>query len=85
MASSSEYRYMLDQRSATRFMAETHRTFVIFNLNISKEIRDIMTASFYVNNFFNSRPLDPSEITGGAYTELGTPMYFGFEIKFKIK
>lgn len=85
MASSSEYRYMLDQRSATRFMSETHRTFVIFNLNISKEIRDLMTASFYVNNFFNSRPLDPSEITRGAYTELGTPMYFGFEIKFKIK
>ena len=44
-----------------------------------------MTASFYVNNLFNFRPLDASDITTGAYTELGTPMYFGFEIKFKIK
>ena len=44
-----------------------------------------MTASFYVNNLFNFRPLDASEVTMGAYHELGTPMYVGFEIKFKIK
>lgn len=85
MAESDEYRYMLDQRSPTRFIAERHRFFVLFNLNVSKEIRDFMTASFYVNNLFNSRPLDPSEVTKGAYTELGNPMYFGFEIKLKIK
>ena len=38
----------------------------------------------YVNNLFNSRPLDPSEISKGSYTELNNPMYFGFEIKLKI-
>ena len=85
MAQSPEFRYMLDQRAATRFLVERHRTFVLFNLNLSKEIKDFMTATFYVNNVFNSRPLDPSEVTRGAYTELGTPMYFGFEIKLKIK
>jgi hypothetical protein len=85
MAESSDYRYMLDQRSATRFLVERHHSFLLFNLNVSKEIRDFMTASFYVNNLFNFRPLDASEVTRGAYQELGTPMYFGFEIKFKIK
>ncbi|MBR5385058.1 MAG: TonB-dependent receptor [Bacteroidales bacterium] len=85
MAESPDYRYMLDQRSATRFILERHHAFMLFNLNVSKEIRDFMTASFYVNNLFNFRPLDPSEISTGSYTELGTPMYFGFEIKLKLK
>ena len=85
MAESAEYRYMLDQRSPTREVPERHHTFLLFNLNVSKEIRNFMTASFYVNNLFNFRPLDPSEVTKGAFTELGTPMYFGFEIKFKLK
>ena len=56
----------------------------MFNLNVTKEIRKFMTASFYVNNLFNSRPLDPSEISKGSFTELNNPMYFGFEIKLKI-
>ena len=85
IAESAEYRYMLDQRSPTREVPERHHTFLLFNLNVSKEIRNFMTASFYVNNLFNFRPLDPSEVTKGAFTELGTPMYFGFEIKFKLK
>ena len=85
MAESADYRYMLDQRAPTRFMAERHHAFVLFNMNVSKEIRDFLTASFYVNNIFNFRPLDASELTKGAFTELGSPMYFGFELKLKIK
>ena len=85
MAEDPDFRYMLDQRSPTRFAVETHKAFVLFNLNVSKGIRDFITASFYVNNLFNFRPLDPSEVTMGAFTELGIPMYFGFEMKFKFK
>ena len=84
MAADPEYRYMCGQLSDSRFIISHTIPTVVFNLNVTKEIRKFMTASFYVNNFFNSRPLDPSEITKGAFTELNSPMYFGFEIKIKI-
>lgn len=84
MAADSEYSYMIGTRSASRFIVSRTKSFVAFNLNISKEIKDFMTASFYVNNLFNTRPLDPSEISKGAFTELGNPMYFGFELKIKL-
>lgn len=84
MAGDSEYRYMVGQLSDSRFIVSHTIPVLTFNLNVSKEIRNFMTAAFYVNNLFNSRPLDPSEITKGSYSELGTPMYFGFELKLKI-
>ncbi|MCI1779793.1 MAG: TonB-dependent receptor [Bacteroidales bacterium] len=84
LAGSDEFKYMIDQRSSSRFIKEKTKTTVVFNINVSKEIKDFLTASFYVNNLFNSRPLDRSERTNGSYTELNNPMYFGFEIKFKI-
>jgi len=85
MASDDAFRYMLDPRSESRFITSRTRSTVVFNLNVSKEFRNILTASFYVNNLFNSRPLDPSEITKGTFTELNNPMYFGFELKIKLK
>ena len=84
MAADPEYRYMVGQLSESRFIRSHTIPTLVFNLNVSKEIRDFLTASFYVNNLFNSRPLDPSEINKGSYTELNNPMYFGFEIKLKI-
>ena len=84
MASDPTYKYMYDIKSPSRFTVSHTIPTVVFNLNISKEIGDLMTASFFVNNIFNSRPLDPSEISIGTYSELNSPMYFGFELKVKI-
>jgi len=83
-ANYEDFIYMIDQRATNRFIAEKHKSTLVFNLNVSKEIRDFLTASFFVNNVFNSRPLDLSESTKGSYTELNNPMYFGFELKIKI-
>ena len=38
----------------------------------------------YVNNMFNSRPLYKSK-RSGEYSELGIPIFFGFEFKVSIK
>ena len=84
MAADPSLRYMIGQLSDSRFIRSHTIPTVVFNLNVTKEIRDFLTASFYVNNIFNSRPLDPSEVSKGAFTELNSPMYFGFEIKVKI-
>lgn len=84
MADDPAFRYMYDIKSPNRFTVSHTIPTLVFNLNISKEIGSKMTASFFVNNIFNSRPLDPSEISIGSYSELNAPMYFGFELKVKI-
>lgn len=84
MAEDDAFKYMLTARSDSRFIVSHTIPTVVFNLNVSKEFKKLLTASFYVNNLFNSRPLDPSEVTKGVYTELNNPIYFGFELKLKL-
>lgn len=84
MASDPAYRYMYEIKSTSRFTVSRTIPTVVFNLNLSKEIGKNLTASFYVNNIFNSRPLDPSEVGAATFTELNNPMYFGFELKVKL-
>ena len=62
----------------------TNEPTVLFNLNVTKEIGNLLTASFYVNNMFNHRPLYKRKRSDG-YTELGIPMFFGFEFKVNIR
>ena len=83
-----EFSYLLtglnSENAARRCMSTRTIPFLLFNLNLSKEIGDMLTASFYVNNFFNSRPLwrDPKD---GVTHELGIPIFFGFEFKVNIR
>jgi len=79
-----EFSYLFETPDPTREMVEKTSAYFLFNLNLSKEISDVMTASFYVNNLLNSRPSDRYE-KSGAFHELGIPMFFGFELKINIK
>ena len=87
MKDDPEFSYMIEQKSDSRFIVDKTIPTVVLNLNLSKEIGDFLTASFFVNNMFNSRPLDPSEVSVGAYTELNAnkKLFFGFDLKIKIK
>lgn len=73
--------------TANRFTAEKYFPTVLFNLNISKEIGDRITASFFANNFTNNRPQykskkDPSK----TFTLLSdNALFFGFDLKINIK
>lgn len=78
------YSYLYSTKSDNRFLVERYIPYAIFNLNLSKEIKDFVTASFYVNNMFNNRKLHKKTSSAG-YVELGIPMYFGFELKVTIK
>lgn len=80
-----EFAYMFSSVSDTRFLKELYPPLVTFNLNLSKEIGDVLTASFYVNNMFNSRPLYESVKSPGSFTELGNKIFFGFDLKVNIK
>lgn len=83
-----EYKYLKGGTfTENRFTAEDYFPTMFFNLNISKEIGDRMTASFFANNFLNNRPQykskkDPSK----TFTLLSdNALFFGFDLKVNIK
>lgn len=83
--SDPEFSYLTGEHGdSVRYIVEKYTPFVLFNLNLTKEIGDIMTASFYVNNIFNSRPLYRMK-SSGSKVERGIPIFFGFELKVNIK
>ncbi len=83
-----EYKYLKGGTFPdNRFTAEDYFPTMFFNLNISKEIGDWLTASFFANNFLNNRPQykskkDPSK----TFTLLSdNALFFGFDLKVNIK
>lgn len=86
-AKDPEFAYLFTEPNDKRFIAETYQPTVIFNFLLSKEIGNFLTASFFVNNLFNSRPLYESKKTPGTFTDInsGVPIFFGFDLKINIK
>ncbi len=80
-----EYSYMKLEVSDSARIVERTQPYALINLNISKEIGNLMTATFYVNNLFNYRPVYEKKASTGTYQELGIPMYFGFDLKLTIR
>lgn len=85
MKDDPEFAYLFDTRLDSRFITESYTPRVIFNFQLSKEIGNLLTASFYVNNLFNNRPLYEKKQSPGSYKELGIPTFFGFDVKINIK
>ena len=80
-----EFANLFDTPNDRRFIKEKYNPYVIFNLNVSKEIGDVLTASFFANNIFNTRPLYEKKMYPGTYVELGIPTFFGFDLKINIR
>lgn len=80
-----EFAYMFENRSDTRFIAESYFPVLLINFHLTKEIGENIKASFYANNMFNHRPLYESKRSPGSFTRLSIPMYFGFELSLQIK
>ena len=83
MKSDPEFSYLFPTLNDNRFIVEQYMPALYINLNVSKEIGKTFTASFYVNNLFNNRPLYRYKASG-VMTELGLPIFFGFEFKINI-
>lgn len=82
-----KFKYMFSAHNENRFIVEKTIPTIVFNLNVSKEIGDIMTASFFANNILNNRPLYESKKDPGSFTELlgDHKLFFGFDLKINIK
>lgn len=80
-----EFSYLFNNVTPLRFIKESYFPTVLFNINITKEIGELLRASFYANNMFQCRPLYESKRTPGSFTRLNIPMFFGFELALTIK
>ncbi len=85
MKEDPEFANLFETPNERRFIKEKYDPYVIFNINVSKEIGDILTASFFANNIFNTRPLYERKMYPGSYLELGMPTFFGFDLKINIR
>lgn len=85
MKDDPEFANLFETPNERRFIKEKYDPYVIFNINVSKEIGDILTASFFANNIFNTRPLYERKMYPGSYLELGMPTFFGFDLKINIR
>ncbi|MCD6337728.1 MAG: TonB-dependent receptor, partial [Candidatus Marinimicrobia bacterium] len=67
------------------YLEENRQNIWVFNIRVSKSLGKASEFSFYVNNFFNSRPLyQLQRSTTGSYTMENPALYFGIEVSTKI-
>ncbi|MBN2780552.1 MAG: TonB-dependent receptor, partial [Candidatus Marinimicrobia bacterium] len=67
------------------YRVENRKNIWVFNLRVSKSLGDAAEFSFYVNNFFNSRPLYLRQRTSvESYTMENPELYFGIEVSAKV-
>ena len=80
-----EFSYMKIIVSDSAKIVEKTQPYTQINLNITKEIGELLTVSFYANNVFNYRPLYANKASTGTYTELGQNISFGLDVKLTIR
>lgn len=67
------------------YLEENRQNIWVFNIRVSKSLGKSSEFSFYVNNFFNYRPLyQLKRSTTDSFTMENPSLYFGIEISSKI-
>ena len=78
------YGYMLQSVNHSNAIKETYSPYFCFNMNITKEIGDLLRVSFFANNMFRSYPRMESKRNPGTYISLNNRFFFGLELALKI-
>ena len=80
--------YLLNYPSHSNAIKESYNPYFLFNLNLTKEISDMLRVSFFANNMFRSYPRRESKRTPGEYEVMfrddGNRFYFGVELSLKL-
>lgn len=86
MADDEEFYYLFDPViPENREWPEKAIPTLFFNLTLTKEIGDAMRISFFANNMFYNRPIYNSTKNRKTLIELGSDIFFGFDITFNIR
>ena len=78
------YDYMLQNPNHSHAIKESYSPYFCFNMNVTKEISDMLRISFFANNMFRSYPRMESKRNPGTYTWLNNRFFFGLELSMTI-
>ncbi len=78
------YGYMLQSKSHSKAIRESYGPYYVINMNLTKEVGDILRVSFFANNMFRSYPRAESKRSKGTYHVFDNRFYFGVELSLTI-
>ncbi len=76
--------YLLQNPSHSHAIKESYNPYFCFNINVTKEISDMLRVSFFANNMFRSYPRMESKRNPGTYNQLNNRFFFGLELSLTI-
>ena len=78
------YEYMLQTPNHSNAIKESYNPYFCFNINVTKEIGDMLRVSFFANNMFRSYPRVESKRGPGTYYSLNNRFFFGLELSMTL-
>ena len=76
--------YLLQNPNHSHAIKESYNPYFCFNMNVTKEISDMLRVSFFANNMFRSYPRMESKRNPGTYTQLNNRFFFGLELSLTL-
>ncbi len=81
-----EFNTTLRTVTKMNYVRQDYPALFCFNINVTKEIRDVMRVSFFANNMFRYYQYDRDyRSTSYGYTKRNPNFFFGLELSLKIK
>ena len=78
------YGYMIQNVDHNKAIKESYSPYFCFNLNVTKEISDMLRVSFFANNMFRSYPRRESNRNPGDFTVMNNRYFFGLELSLTL-
>ena len=76
--------YLLQNPNHSHAIKESYNPYFCFNMNVTKEISDMLRVSFFANNMFRSYPRMESKRNPGTYNQLNNRFFFGLELSLTL-
>lgn len=76
--------YLLQNPNHSQAIKESYNPYFCFNINVTKEISDMLRVSFFANNMFRSYPRMESNRNPGTYTQMNNRFFFGLELSLTL-
>lgn len=78
------YDYLIQIPNHSDAIKESYKPYFCFNINVTKEISDMLRVSFFANNMFRSYPRMESKRNPGTYKSLNNRFFFGLELSMTL-
>ena len=78
------YDYLIQIPNHSDAIKESYKPYFCFNINVTKEISDMLRVSFFANNMFRSHPRMESKRNPGTYKSLNNRFFFGLELSMTL-